>query len=53
MLIFQELVGQGKAQPSSSHNEDVDLDELMDVSWIKHSCSLQFLCNLILFCTIG
>lgn len=33
-MMLQELVTQGKAQTSSSINQEVDLDELMDVSLI-------------------
>ncbi len=33
-MILQEVLAQGKAQASSSVNQEVDLDELMDVSSI-------------------
>lgn len=32
IVIFQELLAQEKAQVSHSVNEELDLDELMDVS---------------------
>lgn len=32
------MLSKGKAQTSSSVNEDIDLDELMDVSWPMCLC---------------
>lgn len=52
-MMLQDLIAQGKAQPSSSINQEVDLDELMDVSLMLHLCyfciSLQLLLSLLLF----
>jgi hypothetical protein len=36
MLMLQEILAQEKLKSSSSFNEEVDLDELMDVSLMFH-----------------
>lgn len=35
-LDLQEILAQEKAKASASANEEVDLDELMDVSYYAH-----------------
>lgn len=45
LLTFQELLAQEKVQASSSNNDEVDLDELMDVGLmigILPYCILMF-----------
>ena len=37
VMILQDLLAQEKAQSSTSFNQEVDLDELMDVSLMKLS----------------
>ena len=39
---LQDVLAQQKAQPSSSTNEEIDLDELMDVCGIMHLCCIFF-----------
>lgn len=44
--LAQELLGQEKAQASRSINQEVDLDELMDVSYLMCLCIVNTLHSL-------